>query len=427
MSGKVTIYNKYQFFNLNKFKFRWELECNGSVIQAGDMEALDLDPGDSKEVIIPLTAPELVAGGEYFLKLIFSLKTEEQWAKPGHVMAWEQFPVPYDTPTISDHASEDLPPLSMKDSESEVLVKGKNFAVTFNKKVGTITQLKYYNTVIIETAKEAIEPVKPETELIHWPEAQESFIGGPTLNIFRAPTDNDYIFGYGPGPRWVKQQLYALSTEVISFEALLNDNNTVAIATDVKSTSPTGYAVSTQSNYTVYGDGTIKVNNVITPDNTGRGYLAKIGFLMHLPEGFEYVNYFGAGPHENYPDRNRSAAISKYSSTVDDMFESYIRPQDCGNRTGVRWASVSNHSGVGLLIKAENHMNFSALHYTPLDLHKANHPYELTKRKPTILTVDMNQCGLGGGSCGPPPMKRYILPAEESEFSYSIQPWLRSW
>ncbi len=427
LPGKVEIKNKYQFFNLNKFKLSWELECNGSVIQAGELEALDLDPGNSKEITIPFTKPELVAGGEYFLKILFSLKTEEQWARPGHVLAWEQFQVPYDTPALTDLASEDLPPLSMKESDSEVLVKGKNFTVTFNKKVGTITQLKYYNTAIIETAKEAIEPVKPETELIHWPEAQESSIGGPMLNIFRAPTDNDFIFGYGPGPRWVKQQLYDLDTEVISFEVQLNEDNTVAIATDVKSTSPTGYAVSTQTNFTIYGDGTIEVNNIINPDNTGRWYLAKIGFLMHLPEGFENVNYFGAGPHENYPDRNRSAAISKYSTTVDDMFESYVRPQDCGNRTAVRWASVTNHSGVGLLIKAKNHMNFSALHYTPLDLHKANHPYELTKRKSTILTVDMNQCGLGGGSCGPPPMKRYILPAEESEFSYSIQPWLRSW
>jgi len=307
-------------------------ECNGSVIQAGELEALDLDPGNSKEITIPFTKPELVAGGEYFLKILFSLKTEEQWAKPGHVMAWEQFPVPYDTPALADLASEDLPPLSMQESESEVLVTGKNFEVTFNKEVGTITQLKYYNTVIIETAREAIEPVKPETELIHWPKAQESFIGGPILNIFRAPTDNDFIFGYGPGPRWVKQQLYALGTEVLSFETQLNENNTVVIATDVKSTSPTGYSVSTQTNFTIYGDGTIKVNNVITPDNTGRWYLAKIGFLMHLPEGFENVKYFGAGPHENYPDRNRSAAISKYSTTVDDMFESYVRPQDCGNR-----------------------------------------------------------------------------------------------
>ena len=425
-SGKVEVQNKYQFFNLNAFNLRWELECNGKVIQSGLMEDLDLEPGKSKEITVPISEPELVAGGEYFLKILFALKTEEAWAKPGHIVAWEQHQIPFETLAKAATPAEEMPPLSMTQNESQVNIEGKNFGVTFNKKVGTITDLSYYNTVIIATPNEAIESVRPETELIHWPEVKESAIGGPVLNIFRAPTDNDYIFGYGPGPKWVKNGLYELGTEVLSFEAQQKDNNTVEISTEVKSTSPTGYFVTTQTHYTVFGDGSIEVRNVIKPESA-RWYMAKIGFLMQLAEGFENVSYYGAGPHENYPDRNRSAAIGLYSTSVDDMFVPYIRPQDCGNRTAVRWASVSNHSGVGVLIKAENQMNFSALHYTPLDLHKANHPYELKERKSTILTVDMNHCGLGGGSCGPPPMKRYQLMPEQSEFNYTIKPWIRSW
>ena len=312
----------------------------------------------------------------------------------------------------------------MNENSSEVMISGKNFAVTFHKKVGTITELSYFNNAIITTPPEAIKPIKPETQLVYSPEKQDAAIGGPVLNLFRAPTDNDYIFGYGPGPKWLKDELYAMGTEVLSFEALEKDNNTVEISVEIKSASPTGYFATTQTQYTVYGDGTIEVSNVITPEKANY-YLGKIGFLVHLAEGFENVSYFGAGPHENYPDRNRSAAISKYSTTVDEMYTDYIRPQDCGNRTAVRWAKVSNHSGVGILIEADNQMNFSALHYTPLDLHKANHPYELSKRKSTILTIDMNHCGLGGGSCGPPPMKRYQLQAERSEFNYSIKPWIR--
>jgi beta-galactosidase len=422
LSGKVSIHNKYQFFNLNEFNLHWELECKGQVIQAGAMDPLDLAPGQSKELTLPISKPELVAGGEYFLKIIFTLRTEEAWAKPGHVVAWEQFQLPFDTPAEDDLLSEALPPLSLDEKSSEVIVRGKNFTVTFHKKVGTITDLSYYNTVIIDTPREALEKPQPSPLLVYWPENPEAVLGGPVLNLFRAPTDNDYIFGYGPGPKWLKDELYAMGPEVLAFEAQMKDNNTVEINVEVKSTSPTGYSATTQTQYTVYGDGTIEVSNVITPEKANY-YLAKIGFLMQLVEGFENVTYFGAGPHENYPDRNQSAAISKYTTTVDDMFVPYIRPQDCGNRTAVRWAKVSNHSGVGILIEADQQMNFSALHYTPFDLHKANHPYELTKRKSTILTIDWNHCGLGGGSCGPPPMDRYLLLANETRFNYSIKPW----
>jgi beta-galactosidase len=426
LSGKVTLHNKYQFINLQEFNLAWELECNGRVIESGTMEPVDLAPGQSKEITLPFTQPELVAGGEYFLKVLFTLRTEEAWAKAAHVVAWEQFQLPFDTPEKAALLAETLPPLSMKETSSEVEVSGKNFTVTFHKKVGTITHLSYYNTVIVATPREAIEPAKPETELVYWPEKPAAAIGGPVLNLFRAPTDNDYIFGYGPGPKWMKDELYALGTEVLVFEAQQMDNNTVEISVDIKSTTPTGYSASTQSQYLVYGDGTIEVSNVITPDKANY-YLGKIGFLMQLAEGFEQVSYFGAGPHENYPDRNRSAAISRYTTTVDDMFVPYIRPQDCGNRTSVRWARVSNHAGVGILIEAEQQMNFSALHYTPMDLHKANHPYELSKRKSTILTIDWNHCGLGGGSCGPPPMDRYLVLANETKFNYSIKPWTLTW
>jgi hypothetical protein len=105
------------------------------------------------------------------------------------------------------------------------------------------------------------------------------------------------------------------------------------------------------------------------------------------------------------------------------MFVPYIRPQDNANRTDVRWFTVTNNNGLGIMVTAPQLMNFSALHYTPMDLEKANHPYELTRRDKTILTIDMTHCGLGGGSCGPGPMERYLLPANSAEFRFSIRPW----
>jgi len=425
-AGKVTLHNKYQFLNLNAFDLHWELECNGQIIQAGKLDPVDLAPGDSTKITLPFTPPELVAGGAYFLKILFTLQTEEAWAKAGHVVAWEQFRLPWDVPQKADVMAGDLPPLSLQENESEATISGKNFEVTFHKKVGTITHLSYFNTVVVATPREALEEPPPSPLLVYWPEKPKAAVGGPLLNLFRAPTDNDYIFGYGPGPKWLQDKLYAMEPEVLAFETLEKENNTVEITVEVQSATPTGYTASTQTSYTVYGDGTIGVRNIITPSKANY-YLGKIGFIMQLAEGFEEVNYFGAGPHENYPDRSRSAAISRYTTTVTDMFVPYIRPQDCGNRTAVRWASVSNHAGVGLLIEAEQQMNFSALHYTPLDLHQANHPYELAPRKSTILTIDWNHCGLGGGSCGPPPMDRYLVLPQETAFNYTLKPWVVNW
>ena len=162
----------------------------------------------------------------------------------------------------------------------------------------------------------------------------------------------------------------------------------------IESKSPSGYTLRTKSVYTVWGNGSIDVENKFDPDKA-EWPLARLGFLMELKEGFENVEYFGAGPHENYVDRRSSAAIGKYSTTVDDMFVPYIRPQDCGNRTDVRWFTVTNRSGFGLMISAPASMSFSALHYTPVDLEQANHPYELKRRKETVLTIDASHCGLG--------------------------------
>jgi beta-galactosidase len=151
--------------------------------------------------------------------------------------------------------------------------------------------------------------------------------------------------------------------------------------------------------------------------------LPKLGFIFSLNEGFENVEYFGAGPFENYVDRKRAAFIGRYATTVDDMFVPYVRTQDCGNRTDVRWFTVTNHEGTGILVSAPKLMNFSALHFTPVDLDRANHPYELIKRKETILTVDLAGCGLGNGSCGPPPLDRYLLKTNKAVFNYIIKPY----
>jgi beta-galactosidase len=242
------------------------------------------------------------------------------------------------------------------------------------------------------------------------------------LNIFRAPIDNDYMFGGGYGPKWREAALHDMRPKVKNI-VVARQGDVLSIEADIDSKSIKGYTVRQHTTWKIYGNGFIDVISDFDPDKLDYP-MAKMGFLMEMPKGFEKVTFYGAGPHENYRDRIRSAAIGRYETTVEDMFEPYLRSQDCGNRSNVRWFTVSNHNGVGMMVVADKLMDFSALHYTPLDLEKANHPYELNKREETILTVDMQHTGLGGGSCGPGPMDKYLLKTEKASFSFSIRPYI---
>lgn len=425
-SGKIRVSNRYQFINLSEFQLEWMLECDGSVIKSGSIETGNIEPGETAEIDLGLGDPGFVKGHEYYLKVQFTLCSDNYWARMGHIVAWEQFPVnfastlEFDNSVIMDKS--EIYPVLVDNHDKELTIRGKYFDVTFNRIAGTITGMCYFGNKVIQTDPIAVEGVKPVTQMIYTSMENDKNIGGPLPNIFRAPVDNDYIFGRGPGPKWRAAGLGNMTHKVKSFEYELVSDKTVKVSVEMESVSPTGYTLRTSSVYTVWGNGAIDVENSFDPDQADWP-LARLGFIMELPEGFETVEYYGAGPHENYVDRNSSAAIGKYITAVDDMFVPYIRPQDCGNRTRVRWLTLTNKSGFGLMIVAPQEMNFSALHYTPMDLEKANHPYELTKRKETILTIDMAHCGLGGGSCGPGPMERYLLNTEKASFSYSIRPW----
>jgi len=421
LKGKVKIKNDYQFLNLNKFDAEWQLSCNGKVIDGGLLPVVDLKAGKSILLTVPLTKPtKLQPGGEYFLKVIFKLRSDELWAKRGYVIAWNQIPVPYDVPLAKSEKDKILPAPTYLEIGDTIEVKGKYFTLLFNKKVGTITDLNYLGTYVLKTERDAVYGEIKKEDRLHtiWRNSSvHNTVSGPMLNIFRAPADNDRkICEY-----WRKAGMSSMNP-VVNSVSVNKNSKTINIHVDLVSKSSNGYKVRQSTDYKVYGNGCIDVKTEFIPDEFEQS-LAKLGFLMAMPEGFEKVVYYGAGPYENYRDRMHSAAIGLYETTVDKMFVPYLRTQECGNRSEVRWFTVTNYNGVGLMIKGDPTMSFSALHYTPSDLDHANHPYELVKRPQTILCVDMQHNGLGGGSCGPGTMEKYVLKAKKAEFSFSICPF----
>lgn len=421
--GIISIENKYQFINLRKFNASWELSCDGKIIQSGNIGKIDLEPGNKKEIEIPFQQPDLVPGTEYFLRVSFTLQTDESWAKSGHEVAREQLKIPFVVPEKVAPILEHFETLSIRKDGDSILISGKYFSVCFNKKVGTITEYVFQTVKLISTKPEAVYGKKEEPPVIYRNNKTEEKVSGPELNLYRAPTDNDIANGNGVATYWNQNQLWQLAPYVDSFNVIKVSEKQVDISVQSKYVTPTGYKALSNTHYSILGNGTIHIKTSIIPDDK-INYLPRIGHIMQMPKGFEYVSYFGAGPFENYNDRLEGADIGRYQSTVTEMEEQYARPQDMGNRCETRWFSVTNRKGIGLLFVADSALlNFSTLHYRPKDLDEANYPYELRPRPETIITIDATHLGLGSAACGPMCLKPYRLKNDPITFQYSILPY----
>ena len=147
--------------------------------------------------------------------------------------------------------------------------------------------------------------------------------------------------------------------------------------------------------------------------------LGRVGMKMELPAGYENITYYGRGPEENYVDRKTGSPIGVYDNTVDGMFVPYLKPQENGNRTDVRWVSLTDEAGDGILFSTDTPMEFGALHYSASELNSKAHPYQLTRADQVYLTLDYMQTGLGNGSCGPTMLEKYkVLSNRQYSFTY---------
>ena len=252
-------------------------------------------------------------------------------------------------------------------------------------------------------------------------------VEGPLLNIWRAPTDNDGIKVACKWPhqllhKWRKAGLDRLECRTESVSVMQPRPEAVQVMI-VTTAAPEGLAPGLvhQHRYTVYGTGDVVVANQIHVD-ASLPPLPRVGVRMLLPSGLEEFEWYGRGPHENYVDRNAGAAVGRYRSTVTEQYVPYIMPQENGNRTDVRWLTLTGSNGAGLLVTAGRPLEASASHFTADDLYKALHTNELVPRPETILNLDRMQCGLGGASCGPGTLPQYLVMPGDWEFSFRLHP-----
>ena len=151
--------------------------------------------------------------------------------------------------------------------------------------------------------------------------------------------------------------------------------------------------------------------------------MLRFGMTMTLPEGLETMTWYGRGPHETYWDRKSGARVGVFKGSVDDQFVDYSQPQENGNKTDVRWVSLTNKNGIGLLALGRPLLSVSAHHYTTSDLDKAEHTYEMNRRPTISLHLDYKQTGVGGdNSWRARPHPWCTLYAQSYSYSFRLRP-----
>ncbi len=400
LNGTVKIHNKYVFTNLNNFNITWSLAQDGNIVQKGKLPPLNLQPGETTTLQIPFQKPPLINGSEYWLRIGFNLKNKTLWAPAGHEIAWQQLKIPYPVgprplATLpSAHAN-----LKIRKANGSVKLTGNNFSVSFDRITGTINSLVYNGREMI---------------------AHDSSVGfaGPILSVFRAPLDNYRRYK----KQWYKAGLNNLQATVRKFTVKRTGKSSVDVQIVKYYKGKNNAAFEHTCTYTVWSNGFIHVTNNIKPINTP-SMLPRIGLKMMVNGALENVTWYGRGPWENYIDRKTSADVSLYHSTVTKQYVPYVRPQSNGNKSDVRWVALTDTSGKGLLVVADNKISFTALHLTEKDLDKANHIDQVTPRKSIRFNIDYRQNALGNASCGPGPLNKYILKAKPVTFGFIIRPY----
>lgn len=391
-AGEVRICNRYFFTNLNAFVATWELRNNGDSVAAGTLGRLDIAPRSEQKVKLPLPG-DRAADGEYLLTVSFALAEDASWAAAGHRVAWDQLEWPRgERPSLLPGGGGEL---QVEQSPTEIVVRGDTFQMAFDKANGALLRYEADGTPLLAA------PLVP--------------------NFWKVPNDNQYRSSYlktvAPWRRAAEDRV----TRNVQCESLADGNVHIA----VEAVLPVGEATQ-RTVYTVHRDGSVGVVAEYAPGQAAP-LLPKIGMTLAMPAAFDQVQWYGRGPQETYWDRKTGGEIAVYASRVAALVYPYIRPQDTGNRSDVRWVSLTNASGVGLLIGAEDVLNFAAWPFDMSDLEAAKHSCDLPVRDHITVNVDYQLHGVGGDdSWGALTHPEYTLPGDRPyRLAFTLSPLVR--
>lgn len=390
------IKNWHHFLDLSRYSASYSITEEGKEILSGNLRLPNIEPGETKRLEFSLPDIPFKSGLDYYLTFNFKLKNSNKWADQGHEVAWEQFKI--NNPKSISRVITDkmLRPISVDQKDSLLVINGLNFTLSFDRQSGWMNGLTYDDLNILESE---LEP-----------------------NFWRPLTDNDER-GHRIQERYAPWKEAVSSAQLHSMEVLTQENQKVILRTQHEFT-----AIESRINlqYTIDGKGKIKVDFELIPAET-LPELPRVGMQAAMTKQLDQWKWFGRGPHENYSDRNKSAAYGEYTIDIIRDFFHYIKPQESNNRTGVKWANFTNMNGKGFQVESSGEpLSMSAWPYTQQELNDKDHTHELVESDFITLNIDYKQMGVGGDDSWTifsRPHEPYRLDAEYYSYSFVILPY----
>jgi len=389
------IENRNFFVDLSYVFGKWELIEDGKIISSGSINTDYIGP-QSKQIyeLPPFNLSH--KNREYAVNFRFALKNDHSWAESGHIVASDQVIIKrYDGPRYRKGGKQNNKKVQVKENGDRVVVSAVGRDFDFDLSTGQLAQVT---------------------------KANESFIVNPIIhNIWRAPTDNDEGGdGKSFASRWLKSGYNDMKRQVVNVNSSFTDDGLFQISVDEKYSSDSANIL-VNLVYTILQDGDLHITgNTNIPE--GLPVVPKIGLSFQIDKKYSNLQWYGRGPHESYIDRKHSAFFGRYSGTVRDQYYPYIRPQENGNKTDIRWASISDDKGSGILIYGLPTFNLSVHQYSLDNLTKATHTHMIKDDGPTTVNLDHLVMGLGGDdSWNPRTHKEYLIPPGTYSYSFTLR------
>lgn len=412
-NGIFRITNRHNFTNLNELYLNWNISEQGTnIITEKRIPGPDCPPGESMVIQLENQFDRLKYKEDIWISLSFQLAENKLWANAGHEIAWEQF-------LISKRDNQDLPVENTKiapeieKDDHHIRIKGEDFTYLIDANTGTFLSIQFKGKELIKE--------------------------GFDFSVWRAPLANDMDpWGSGeftrsnftPGlGRSIENQLRTLGLEspdhsIYSVTTGITSDNKARLKLIIfTSTEKFSSGFEEHRIYEFSPEGTIELTHKIIPHGNMPLLLPKAGLRFLLPKEFNQVKWYGRGPFETYPDRKTGAKVGIWQSTAEEEYVPYLIPQDHGNKTDVRWLSISNTAGQGFRVEASGELlNFSLHKYDTDNLTRAMYPFQLSKPEHLTLNVDYEVTGVG--ETARRQLAKYRVMPSIKEYKLSFVPFL---
>lgn len=384
--GSFVIENRLDFTNLRELiAIEWELTSDGEPVASGQLDVPDVPPHETRPLAIQLPA---APSGHAFVTFRLRRLTAAPFVQAGHVLGFEQIELTSFQPRTLPAASGVV---AVQETDESLVLSGARFRYVYNKLTGTFDSLVCDNRPIIG------QPIG--------------------YNIWRAPIDND---------RYIRAEWEACGYDRACWRAyethIEQEAHAVTVRTVLSISAVTlQRLLDIEVCWRVDGEGRIACRMQVSK-NPHIPYLPRFGVRLFLPSSWDRAEYFGRGPFESYCDKRWASTVGRYASSVKQMHEDYLMPQENGSHCETEWLEVSG-AQAGLRVEAlDKTLSFNVSPYTQEMLTAAMHNFELEESGYTVLCVDYAQSGVGSNSCGPVLAQRHRLNEESFSFSFLLSP-----